>query len=225
MSSLCTCKYRPPHTGGERQDATGPDISMVCRGVLQFLLRLCVSVLPCLALWPSSLNAQGITFRSAEFQFRFVYPAGWTKKIPRGPNVKALVDAPDGMSNCNIVVRRNSAFAGKSQREIDAAFFASPVSEADWKELYADKFTDLKVLDSRLTKVDNQFAQFAVTEMSYTSIITVYAVQMQFFTVTPGLFWHFTCSAAGPSRRIANINFQKMRPTFTAILSSFVFER
>lgn len=122
------------------------DISIVSWGVIQFVLRLCVSVLSCIALWPSSLSAQGITFRSAEFQFRFVYPAGWTEKTPRGPNVKALVDAPDGMSNCNIVVRRNSDFVGRSQKEIDAALFATPISEADWKELYANKFTDLKVL-------------------------------------------------------------------------------
>jgi hypothetical protein len=49
---------------------------------------------------------QGITFRSAEFGFRFVYPPHWSQKTPTGPNVRALVDAPDGGSNCNIVVRR-----------------------------------------------------------------------------------------------------------------------
>src|SRR5436190_8298636 len=96
------------------------------------------------ALGPSSLqSSQGITFRSPEFRFRFVYPANWVEKTPRGANVRALIDAPDGASNCNIVVRRMPELARLSQKEIDAEAFAGPMSEADWKELLGSKFPDV----------------------------------------------------------------------------------
>jgi hypothetical protein len=183
-------------------------------------------LLACMSLWPSSLSAQGLTFRNVEFRFRFVYPADWVQKTPRGQNVKALIDAPDGASNCNIVVRRMPELAKLSQKEIDAEAFAAPMSEAEWKELLGDKFPDFKIRESRLTKVDNQPAQFAVNEMSYTTVAaSVYGVQMQFITMTPGLFWNFGCGSGGQNLRTADLTFQKMRPTFTAILSSFVFER
>jgi hypothetical protein len=100
------------------------------------------------------------------------------------------------------------------------------MSEADWKELFGNRFSDFKIRESRLTKVDNQPAQFAVGAMSYTTVAaSVYAVQMLFFTMTPGLFWNFGCSAGSQNLRAADMTFQKMRPTFTAILSSFIFER
>jgi len=131
-----------------------------------------------------------------------------------------------GASNCNIVVRRMPELAKLSQKEIDAEAFVAPMSEAEWKELLGDKFPDFKIRESRLTKVDNQPAQFAVNEMSYTTVAaSVYGVQMQFFTMTPGLFWNFVCGSGGQNLRTADLTFQKMRPTFTAILSSFVFER
>jgi hypothetical protein len=187
-------------------------------------LGLCL--LACVSLWPSSLNAQGLTFRNVEFRFRFVCPADWIQKTPRGPNVRALIDAPDGASNCNIVVRRVPELGRASQKEIDAEMFAAPMSEADWKELLSDKFPDVKIRECRLTKVDNQLAQFAVNEMSYTTVgASVYAVQMQLVTMTPGLFWNFGCVSVGQNSQTANVTFLKMRPTFTAILSSFVFER
>jgi hypothetical protein len=193
---------------------------------MNFRLWLYLSVLISTALCPSPLSAQGITFRNAEFRFRFVYPEDWISKTPRGPNVRALIDAPDGAANCNIVVRRAPELARLSQKEINAEAFAAPMSEVEWKELFGDKFPDFKIRENRLTKVDNQPAQFAINETSYATVAaTVYGVQMQFITMTPGLFWHFGCFAGGLSLRIANMTFQKVRPTFTAILSSFVFER
>jgi len=194
--------------------------------LIVFLARFCLSLLISAALWPSSLNAQGIMFRSTEFGFRFVYPANWIEKTPRGPNVRALVDAPDGASNCNIVVRRMRELAGLSQKQIDAEAFAAPMSEADWKELLGSKFPDVKIRERRLTKIDNQLAQFAINEMSYTTVgASIYAVQMQVVTMTPGLFWNFGCVSGGQNSQTADMTFQKMRPTFTEILSSFVFER
>src|SRR5262245_5336072 len=112
----------------------------------EFMTSLCLGLclLACVSLWPSALYAQGLTFRNVEFRFRFVYPADWIQKTPRGPNVRALIDAPDGASNCNIVVRRMPELAKLSQKEIDAEALAAPMSEADWKELLGGKFPDVK---------------------------------------------------------------------------------
>ena len=148
------------------------------------------------------------------------------QKTPRGPNVRALVDAPDGDSNCNVVVRRVPELGRLSQKEIDAEIFAAPMSEAEWKEQLSNKFPDVKFRERRIIKVDNQPAHFALNEMSYTTVAgSFYFEQMQFVTMTPGLFWNFGCGSGGQNSQTAHLTFQKMRQTFTAILSSFVFER
>ena len=177
-------------------------------------------------IWPSALGAADqTTFRHSEFKFRFVYPSTWQQKTPRGPNVRALIDAPDGMSSCVIVVRREADLAKPSQREIDADLFAAPMSETDWKELFGNRYRDVKILVWGLTKVDNQPAQFAITEFSETTDdATVHSVAMQFTTMTPGLFWHFGCMSGGFSAEAAEAVFQRMQPTLTAILSSFAFD-
>jgi hypothetical protein len=194
---------------------------------MRSLICLCVAVLGiCTGLMPAPLMAQGVTFRSSEFKFRFVYPSDWSQKTPRGQNVRALVSAPDGASNCNIVVRRVPDLAKLSQKEINESIFSAPMSDAEWKELAGDKFPDFKVRERRLTKVDNQPAQFSVAEMSYSTVAaSIYGIQMQFITMTPGLFWHFSCFAGGVNAEFANVNFQRVRPTLISILSSFVFER
>jgi hypothetical protein len=175
--------------------------------------------------WPSALGGDRTTFRDSEFAFRFVYPSAWQQKSPRGPNVRALIDAPDGMSSCVIVARREADLAKLSQREVDADLIAAPMSETDWKELFSNKYRDVKILAWGVTKVDNQPAQFAITEFSDTTdASTVHSVAMQFTTMTRGLFWHLGCMSGGFSAEAAEATFQRMQPTLNAILSSFTFE-
>lgn len=177
-----------------------------------------------LIVWPSALGADRTTFRNTEFN-RFVYPSAWQQKSPRGPNVRALIDAPDGMSSCVIVARREADLAKLSQREIDADLIAAPMSETEWKELFGNRYRDVKILAWGVTKVDNQPAQFSITEFSDTTdASTVHAVAMQFTTMTPGLFWHFGCMSGGYSAEAAEAAFQRMQPTLNAIISSFAFE-
>ena len=120
---------------------------------------------------------------------------------------------------------RREADLAKLSEEIDADLFAAPMSETEWKELFGNKYRDVKILVWGLTKVDNQPAQFAITEFSETSdASTVHSVAMQFTTMTPGLFWHFGCMSGGFSAEAAEAVFQRMQPTWTAILSSFAFD-
>src|SRR6478672_3864687 len=102
---------------------------------MRSLICLSIAVLGiCMVLMPAPLMAQGVTFRSTEFKFRFVYPSDWSQKTPRGQNVRALVSAPDGASNCNIVVRRTLDLSTVSQKEINESTFSTPMSDAEWKE-------------------------------------------------------------------------------------------
>jgi len=176
--------------------------------------------------WPNALGAADqTTFRNSEFKFRFVYPSAWQQKTPRGPNVRALIDAPDGMSSCVMVVRREANLTKLSKREIEADLFAAPMSETDWKALLGNKYRDVKILVWGLTKADRQPAQFAIAEFSDTTdASTIHLVAMQFTTVTPGLFWHFGCMSGGSSAQAAEAAFERMQPTLNAILSSFAFE-
>jgi hypothetical protein len=186
-----------------------------------------IAVIVVLALLsPVPANAQGVTFRNTEFKFRFVYPSDWTQQTPRGPNVRALIQGPPGrMSNCNIVVRRMPALDKLSRKEIIADSFSTTWSESDWKEMLGDKFSNAIVRERRLTKASNYPVQFSIVETPYETVAAnVHAMMVQFVTMTPGIFWHFGCSAGGATSEQARQQFQQMRPQFLSILSSFVFE-
>jgi hypothetical protein len=177
-------------------------------------------------LWSAPTNAQGVTFRNAEFKFRFVYPSDWTQQTPRGPNVRALIQGPPGrISNCNIVVRRMPALEKVSRQELIADSFSDVWSDSDWKELLGEKFARATIRERRLTKASNYPVQFSIVETPYETVAAkVHVVMIQFVTMTPGIFWHFGCSAGGTTLEQARQQFQKMRPQFLGILSSFVFE-
>lgn len=179
-----------------------------------------------LALLSASANAQDATFRNTEFKFRFVYPSDWTQQTPRGPNVRALIRGPAGrMSNCNIVVRRMPALEKLSRKELIADSFSDVWSDADWKEMLGEKFAGATIRERRLTKASNYPVQFSVVEAPYETVAAkVHVVMIQFVTMTPGIFWHFGCSAGGTTLEQARQQFQQMRPQFLSILSSFVFE-
>jgi hypothetical protein len=177
-------------------------------------------------LWSASTNAQDVIFRNTEFKFRFVYPSDWTQQTPRGPNVRALIQGPRGrMSNCNIVVRRMPALEKLSRQELIADSFSEVWSDAEWKGMLGEKFAIATIRERRLTKASNYPVQFSIVETPYETVAAkVHVVMIQFVTMTPGIFWHFGCSAGGTTLEQARQQFQKMRPQFVSILSSFVFE-
>lgn len=185
-----------------------------------------IAIITALMLSSGGAFAQGITFRNTEFKFRFVYPGDWTQQTPRGPNVRALITGPPSHnSNCNIVVRRVPALEKLSRKELIADSFSTTWSESDWKKMFGDTFSKGTIRERRLTKASNYPAQFSVAEIPYETVAAaVHVVTMQFVTMTPGLFWHFTCMEGDKTLEQARQRFEQMRPQFLSILSSFVFE-
>lgn len=189
-------------------------------------LRKFLSVLTVLTLAPIPVSAQGVTFRNIEFKFRFVYPDGWKQATPRGPNVRALIEGPQGrQANCNIVVRRVPSLAKFSRQELIADSFSTVWSEADWLEMLGSKFAGATIRERRLTKASNYPVQFSVLETPYETVAAkIHMVMVQFVTLTPGILWHFGCAAGGKDLEEAQRNYGYMRPQFLSVLSSFVFE-
>ena len=212
----------------------GPGASLLIHRAILILPRnalviciLLVSFVVALSMLAEPANAQGVTFRNTEFKFRFVYPSDWTQQTPRGPNVRALIRGPTGrISNCNIVVRRAPELAKLSRKELLADSLLSPNWSADdWREMFSDVFSNLKIIESRLTKASNYPVQFAIVEGEQETVAAkIHMVMAQFMTITPGVFWNFGCSAGGTTLEQARQTFQQMRPQLLGILSSFVFE-
>jgi hypothetical protein len=168
-----------------------------------------------------------ITVRNREFSFRFIHPADWRVRTPRGLNVRYLISTPAStpLGSCNIVVRRVPKLADYSQRRLDDEL-AIPYDAKDWADLMDGKFPDLRVIESRGAKADNRPAQYAVLEFSYETVERkIYTRSMNVVTLSPGVFWHFSCGAGGPTPPDALNSYMHWSRTFGRILSSLVFEQ
>ena len=169
------------------------------------------------------------TFRDNSLKFRLLYPPDWVKGIPRGANVKVSLFAPQGFprANFNIVVRSFPDIAGMTQKQLDDEISAGgPLSAADWQEMIGGKWPDMKLIETKLVKVDNQLAYFGVIEFCHETLDRkTYLKDMLLMTFTPGKSWFLTCSAKGSAKEEAGMSFNHWESTFHRIMGSLVFER
>ena len=195
--------------------------------IRKFLLALTATVFLMLAA-SGYCQDDWLTFRNNEFKFRFIYPPDWRLATPRGPNVRASVNSKPGQqsTNCNMVVRRMPDLAAYSQKQLNSDALRNPFSKQDWLDFLSEKAADVVVIDARPAKVDNRPAHFAILEQPYETVpLKIYLRSMTFVTLSPGLFWNFTCAAGGLTSEEARSNYQYWYPTLARIMSSVVFEQ
>jgi hypothetical protein len=112
-----------------------------------------------------------------------------------------------------------------TRKQIVEDSFSTAWSEEDWKDGLGPKFADAVIRERRLAKADNYPVQFSVMDVTYETVAgKFHRVMTQFVTMTPGIFWHFSCGAGGKTVEEARRNYDVMYPQFLAVLSSFVFE-
>lgn len=189
----------------------------------------CVVVVWSMAANPGYCQDYWLTFRIPEFKVRFIYPPDWEVGTPRGPNVRALIRTKSSEprhANCNLVVRRTSELSAYSQKQLNDDMLANPFSKQDWLDAFGEKSNGVVVVEVRPAKVDNRPASFGVFEQTYETVTAkIYMRSMSFITVSPGLFWHFTCGAGGASNGEAKSSYQFWSPTLSRIMNSVVFEQ
>jgi len=190
--------------------------------------RLMLSV-AVLAVSAAGLYAQASwrTYRNTEFHFRILYPPTWIQSTPRGENVRIAVYAPGTPSpaTCNTVVRPVPELAHSTQAELNAEVSKGALDAEGWKALGGDKWPDYALLETRLTKVDNRPAYFAITELSTETVDRkLYFKGMAVVTFSPGLVWQHNCAARGTSQEDARMNYLQFESTMRRVLGSLVFE-
>lgn len=172
---------------------------------------------------------QWYTFRDNSLKFRFLYPPDWIKGTPRGANVKSSVFAPQGFprANCNIVVRPFPEIAKMTQKQLNEEISGSgALSAADWKQMLGGKWPEMKLIDTKIVKVDNHPAYLGIIEFCHETLDRkTFMKDMLLMTLTPGQSWFFTCSAKGATREESRISFDHWQSTFQRIMGSLVFER
>ena len=169
------------------------------------------------------------TFRNATPKFRFLYPHDWIRAKPRGANVKASFFAPKGSprANCNIVVRSVPETKGMSQKQLNGEISRGGAISPDyWKKEFGHKWPDVKVVNSRIVKVDNQPAYLGIVELSHETLDRrTFVKNMSLMAFTPGYGFMFTCVAKGATIEEARKGFKYWQSTFQRIMGSLVFER
>ena len=169
------------------------------------------------------------TFRNNSLKFRFLYPPDWIKGTPRGTNVKASFFAPEGFprANCNIVVRAFPEIAAMTQKQLNEEISGGgALSAPDWKEMLGGKWPDMKLIDTKIVKVDNRPAYLGIVEFCHETLDRkTFVKDMVLMTFTPGYLWWFTCTAKGATVEESRISFDRWQLTFQRIMGSLVFER
>lgn len=166
-------------------------------------------------------------YRNAEFKFRFLYPSVWRFDTPRGANVRVTLFPPKGTpsANCNILVKTAPEFSGMKQEELNRMIQTESLSASDWAAMLG-KWPDLKVIESRKVKVDNQPAYFSLIEFSHETFDRKALVKgQQWVTFTPGEYWQFGCAGKGATIEEARRSYEHWLPVFKKMMGSFVFER
>ena len=169
------------------------------------------------------------TFRDNSLKFRFLYPSDWIKGTPRGANVKASLFAPQGFprANCNIVVRSFPEITEMTQKQLNEEISGGGAfSAADWKEMLGGKWPEMKLIETKIVKVDNQPAYLGIVEFCHETLDRkTFVKDMLFMTLTPGQMWIFTCTAKGATSEESRISFDHWQSIFQRIMGSLVFER
>jgi hypothetical protein len=192
-----------------------------------------MAVLVCLILLLMNEDAiaqnQWNTYRDNSLKFRFLYPADWIDGTPRGENVKTSLFAPQGFpsANCNIVVRSFPEIKEMTQTQLNEEIIGGgELTATDWKGMLGGKWPEMKLIDTKIVKVDNQPAYFGIIEFCHETLDRkTFMKDMLLMTLTPGRMWIFTCSAKGTSIEESRISFDHWQSTFQRILGSLVFER
>lgn len=194
---------------------------------MRIFLSAFAIVIVALTTFPISAQSDWKTLRNSEYKFRFLYPPDWTVATPRGPNVRASINAPNGplMANCNVVILDVPQLGQHSQKELNNAISTEPFSKQDWLEMLGDKFSDIKIIESKTVKVDNQPAYFSIATFSYEVLAAkVWAQNMNLVTYRPRQTWNFTCAAGGATPEDMRKSFEHWQSILSRILSSIVFE-
>ena len=168
-----------------------------------------------------------LTYRNNDYKFRFLYPSDWQIGTPRGSNIQASLFSPAGspMANCNLLVLSIPEFKSKSQNDLNHNIQSNPLKENDWVNMLVNKWPDVKVLETSITKVDNQPAYIAFIEYSNKTVDRKRYIHGSILsTFTRGYMWQFTCGGKGIDMASARHSSKSWHSTFQRIMGSLVFE-
>ena len=128
-------------------------------------------------------------------------------------------------ANCNILVKAAPDFSRMKQEELNRMIQAAPLSASNWAEMLG-KWPDMRVIESKNVKVDNQPAYFALVEFSHETFDrNVFIKGGHWVTFTPGTYWQFGCAGKGATIEEARRSYDYWLPVFKKVMGSFVFER
>lgn len=184
--------------------------------VSPFLLVVCVNLTAC----PVYAADDVRTYRDREFGFSFVYPAAWSEQTGIGRNTRVAITAPTSQpqANCNIVVRRVPGTATQNQDQLNRGLDGKEFEHDYWLR---DMPKNTRVFDARRVSLGRHVARSAVLDFSATvQGYTGYTTQLHLVTLSPGLFFGFTCGSQGDTPEEARASYTFWKSTFSNIVLS-----
>lgn len=184
--------------------------------VSSFLLVMCVNLSACSVYAADNVR----TYRDREFGFSFVYPATWSEQPGIGRNTRVVITAPTNQpqASCNIIVRRVSGIAKQNQDQLNRGLDGKEFEHDYWLR---DMPKNTRVFDAQRISLGRHVARSAVLDFSATiQGYTGYATQLHLVTLSPGLFFGFTCGSQGDTPKEARASYTFWKSTFFNIVRS-----
>lgn len=167
-------------------------------------------------LWP--------VHRDTQAMFRISYPADWVIVPPKGRNVRFSVNPPDGAGNCNVVLRKNPELRTMTQEEINKEIVQLPQDAACWAEYAGLPASNVRVIESRISKIGNIPALLGVLETKLENLEGKFTrYQIVAVTFRPGEIWILNCGASSFRADEARDRFNVLKRRFDKMLGSFMF--
>lgn len=154
------------------------------------------------------------SYRNAEHRFGMSYPASWQQFQPKTSLTKFKVGNLETGDSCTVgvhfseVLRRHDT--KESLKTINAQVFVRQLTESGFK--------NVRSIESGPTTLSNRDAFYAVINMTRSAMGTDFPNRaIMVITNKNGNVFTLTCGTSP-------VRFDRMRPLFTAILSTFVID-
>ena len=157
-------------------------------------------------------------YRNSDFQFRIVYPDNWNSVLPKGKNIKLLIEAPNNTNGCNVFARANpQEFQDKTQQEFDE-MMEEVIDKTFWLDTLKVKYSNPYILDYGKTSLDNMPAFYVKANISYSALgITIRSTLFEVQLMRRNFQYALGCMSLVE-------DYPKYEPSYIMIMSSFVLE-
>jgi hypothetical protein len=163
-------------------------------------------------------------YRDDALGYRISYPPDWKMAPAKGPNVRFSVVPPNPPGNCNLVVAPRPELGAMSQSALNEEVQALGLGRQDWADYVGVPVAKVRVLQSRLTSVNDITAIVGVLETDGENLQGPFMrKQTVALMLSRGAVWTLNCGATDFDPVKVRARYDALSPVLSKVIGSFAF--